>query len=169
MGELQAQAYFEEYGMKIAIVRPTNAYGPRDNFDLETSHVIPALIRKAVERWDPFVVWGTGESTRDFIHARDIARGMLLALERYAVADPVNLATGRSIKIKDLARLILKLSGYEDARVVFDEKYPTGQLVRRVSTAKAREKIGFVAQISHEEGLKETIDWYRAHRMKSDH
>jgi GDP-L-fucose synthase len=168
MGELQAQAYYEEYGMKIAIVRPTNAYGPRDNFDLETSHVIPALIRKAVERWDPFVIWGTGEATRDFIHARDVARGMLLALERYAVADPVNLATGRSIKIKDLARLILRLAGYENARVVFDRSSPTGQLVRRVSTAKAREKIGFVAQISLEEGLKETINWYKAHQMKSD-
>jgi len=162
MGELQAQAYFEEYGMKIAIVRPTNAYGPRDNFDLETSHVIPALIRKAVERHNPFVVWGTGESTRDLIHARDIARGMLLALEKYPVADPVNLATGRSIKIKDLARLILKLSGYENAQVVFDQNRPTGQVERKVSIVKAKEKIGFVAQISLEEGLKETVDWYRA-------
>jgi len=162
MGELQAKAYFEEHGMKIAIVRPTNAYGPRDNFDLETSHVVPALIRKAVGRHDPFVIWGTGESTRDLIHARDIARGMLLSLEKYPVADPVNLATGRSIRIKDLARLILKFSGYENARIVFDQDRPTGQVERRVSTAKAKEKIGFVAQITLKEGLKETIDWYRA-------
>lgn len=162
MGELQAQAYFEEYGMKIAIVRPTNAYGPRDNFDLETSHVIPALIRKAVERQDPFLIWGTGESTRDFTHAKDIARGMCLALEKYAVADPINLATGRSIKTKDLAYLILKLSGYENAIVTFDKNKPTGQVKRRVSTTKAKEKIGFVAQISLEKGLKETIDWYKA-------
>jgi len=167
MGEFQARAYSEEYGMKIAIVRPTNAYGPRDNFDLETSHVIPALIRKAVERQDPFMIWGTGESTRDFIHAKDIARGMLLALEKYAVADPVNLATERSIKIKDLAHLILKLSGYENAKVIFDKNSPTGQLVRRVSTAKAKEKIGFVAQISLEEGLKETISWYKTQQMKA--
>ena len=167
MGEFQAQAYSEEYGMKTAIVRPTNAYGPRDNFDLETSHVIPALIRKAVERQDPFVIWGTGESTRDLIHAKDIARGMLLALEKYAVADPVNLATGRSIKIKDLAHLILKFSGYENARLVLDKTSPAGQLVRRVSTAKAKEKIGFVAQISLEEGLKETISWYKAQQMKT--
>ena len=167
MGELQAQAYFEEHGMKTAIVRPTNAYGPRDNFDLETSHVIPALIRKAVERQNPFVVWGTGESTRDFIHARDIARGMVLALEKYAVADPVNLATGRSIKIKDLVYMILKLSGYKRARIVFDEGRPTGQVERRVSIAKAKEKIGFVAKISLEEGLKETIAWYRTQPMKN--
>jgi len=167
MGELQAQAYSQEYGMKIAIVRPTNAYGPRDNFDLKTSHVIPALIRKAVERQDPFVIWGTGEATRDFIHAKDIARGMLLALEKYAVADPINLTTGKSIKIKDLAHLILKLCEYENARIILDESNPTGQPVRRVSTVKAKEKIGFVAQISLEEGLKETISWYKAQQMKA--
>jgi len=167
MGELQARAYFEEYGMKIAIVRPTNAYGPRDNFDLETSHVIPALIHKAVERHDPFVIWGTGESTRDFIHAKDIARGMYLALEKYAVADPINLATGRSIRTKDLAHLILKLSGHKNARVTFDKNKPTGQVERRVSTTKAKEKIGFVAQISLERGLKETIDWYKASSWRS--
>lgn len=161
MGELQAQAYREEHGMKIAIVRPTNAYGPRDNFDLKTSHVIPALIRKAVERQDPFILWGTGESTRDFIHAWDIARGMLLALEKYAVADPVNLATGRSIRIRDLANLILKLAGCENTRIVLDRSKPTGQVERRVSTAKAKEKIGFVSQISLEDGLKETIESYR--------
>jgi len=160
MGEFQAQAYAEEYGMKIAIVRPTNAYGPFDNFDLETSHVIPALIRKAAERQDPFVIWGNGESSRDFIHARDIARGMVMALERYPVPDPINLATGRSIKMKDLAHLILKISGYENARVVFDGTKPLGQLERRVSTAKAEEKIGFVAKIGLEEGLEETIEWY---------
>lgn len=164
VGELQARAYLEEYGMKIATVRPSNAYGPRDNFDLETSHVIPALIRKAVERHDPFVIWGTGESTRDFIHAKDIARGMLLALEKYPVADPINLATGRSIKIKDLAYLILKLSGHKNARVTFDQSRSTGQIERRVSTIKALDKIGFLAEISLEEGLKQTIDWYKAQR-----
>jgi len=160
MGELQSQVYAEEYGMKIAIVRPTNAYGPRDNFDLDTSHVIPALIRKAVERQDPYVIWGNGESSRDFIHARDVARGMLLALENYPVADPINLATGRSIKIKDLARLILNISGYTDARIEFDAAKPIGQIERRVSIAKAKEKIGFSAEITLEEGLKETIQWF---------
>lgn len=161
MGELQCQAYTEEYGMRIAIVRPTNAYGPYDNFDLETSHVIPALVRKAVERQDPYVVWGTGEVSRDFIHARDISRGMMLALEKSHVADPLNLGTGREIKIKDLAHLILVLSGHENAKTVFDIGQPLGQLGRRADTQKAKEKIGFEAQITLEEGLRETIDWYR--------
>jgi len=161
MGELQCQAYAEEYGMKIAIVRPTNAYGPHDSFDLASSHVIPALIRKAVERQDPYVLWGTGEVSRDFIHANDISRGMMLALERYHVADPLNLGTGREIKIKDLTRLILRLSGYDNARVVFDKTRPLGQLGRKADIRKAKERIGFQADITLEEGLKETIDWYR--------
>lgn len=161
MGELQCQAYAQEYGMDIAIVRPTNAYGPFDNFDLETSHVIPALVRKAVERQDPYTVWGTGEVSRDFIHARDVSKGMMLALEKYHVADPLNLGTGREIKIKDLAYLILKLSGYENAKIILDKTRPSGQPGRRVDTRKAKEKVAFEAQITLEEGLKETIDWYR--------
>jgi len=161
MGELQCQAYAQEYGMDIAIVRPTNAYGPYDNFDPENSHVIPGLVRKAVEKQNPYVVWGTGEVSRDFIHARDIARGMMLTLERYSVADPLNLGTGHEIKIKDLAYLILKLSGNENVKVVFDEKRPLGQLGRKTDPRKAREKIGFEAKITLEEGLRETIDWYR--------
>jgi len=161
MGELQCQAYAEEYGSKIAIVRPTNAYGPYDNFDLEASHVIPALVRKAVERQDPYTIWGTGDVSRDFIHARDISRGMMLALEKYAVADPINLGTGREVKIRDLAYLILRLSGHENARVVFDKARPLGQLGRRADTRKAVKKIGFEAKIMLEEGLLETIGWYR--------
>lgn len=162
VGELQAQAYFEEYGMKIAVVRPTNAYGPRDNFDLKSSHVVAALIRKAVERQKPFAIWGTAEPTRDFIHARDIARGMLLALEKNPFANPMNLATGKSVKIIDLVHMILKLSGYEDAKILLDTNKPIGSRKRRISIAKAREKIGFVAQIPLEEGLKETINWYKS-------
>jgi len=161
MGELQCQAYAEEYGSKIAIVRPTNAYGPYDNFDLEASHVIPALVRKAVERQDPYIIWGTGDVSRDFIHARDISKGMMLALEKYAVADPINLGTGRAIKIRDLAYLVLRLSGHENARVVFDKTRPLGQLGRRADTRKGMEKIGFEAKITLEEGLAETIGWYR--------
>lgn len=163
MGELQCLAYAEEYGMKIAIVRPTNTYGPGDNFDLETSHAIPALIRKAVEKQDPYVVWGRGEVSRDFIHAKDVAGGMMLALQKHCVADPINLGTGREIKIRDLASLILKLSGHDPAKLVFDEARPVGQLGRRTDTNKAREKIGFVARITLEEGLKDTIDWYCKH------
>ena len=161
MGELQCQAYAQEYSMDIAIVRPTNTYGPYDNFDPENSHVIPALVRKAVEKQTPYVVWGTGEVSRDFIHARDVARGMMLALEKYPVADPLNLGTGCEIKIKDLADLILRLSAHQNARVVFDKERPLGQLGRKTDPRKAREKIGFEAKITLEEGLKETIDWYR--------
>lgn len=168
MGEFQAQAYTKEYGMKIAIVRPANAYGPRDNFDLETSHVIPALIRKAVERHDPFVVWGSGEVSRDFIYARDAARGMMLALEKYPVADPLNLGAEEEIKIKDLAELILRLANYEDAKVVFKEDRPIGHSRRRVDTTKAKEKIGFTAETSLKEGLEETIAWYKKTRLQSE-
>ena len=167
MGEFQAQAYAKEYGMKIAIVRPANAYGPRDNFDPETSHVIPSLIRKAVERHDPFVVWGKGEVSRDFIHARDVARGMMLALEKYPVADPLNLGAEEEIKIKDLAKLILRLANYEDVKVVLKEDKPIGHLRRRVDTTKAKEKIGFTAEIPLEKGLKETIDWYRNIKLQN--
>lgn len=161
MGELQAQAYAKEYGMKIALVRPFNAYGPRDNFDPETSHVIPGLIRKAVEGQNPFRVWGSGEPSRDFVYATDIARGMLLALEKYAVADPLNIATGREIKIKDLANLILKLADHKHSKIIFEKGKPLGQLRRRGDVTKAKKTISFEAKVSLEEGLKWTIGWYR--------
>jgi GDP-L-fucose synthase len=165
MGELQAQAYANEYGMKIAVVRPFNAYGPRDNFDPETSHVTPGLIRKAIEKQNPFRVWGSGEPSRDFVYATDIARGMLLALEKYVVADPLNIATGREIKIKDLANLILKLADHKPPKIIFEKGKPLGQPRRRGSVAKAKKTIGFEAKVSLEEGLKRTIDWYRAWRQ----
>ncbi len=161
MGEFQAQMYQREYGMKIAIVRPTNAYGPRDNFDLESSHVVAALVRKAVERHNPYIVWGTGSEVRDFIHARDIAQGMMLALEKYTVADPVNLASGQSITISELVRLILRISGHTEANIKFDNARSGGPKKRYMSTRKAKEKMGFSAKISLEAGLKETIDWYK--------
>ena len=161
MGELQCQYYKQQYGMKTAIVRPFNSYGPRDNFDLETSHVIPAIIRKAVERQTPFKVWGSGEPTREFVHAADIARGMMLALEKYAEADPVNIASGREIRIIDLVKLILKLSGYENAKIVFEKNRPLGQLKRLGSTEKAKRVLGFETEISLEDGLKQTIEWYK--------
>jgi len=161
LGELQAQAYHEEYAMKIAITRPANSYGPNDNFDLETCHVIPAFIRKAVERHDPFVIWGSGEMMRDFIYSKDVAQGMLLTLEKYPVADPVNLATGNAIKIKALADLILRLTGFQHPRVLYDVSKPSGQIKRVFSTDKAKKKVGFVAQTTLEEGLRKTVGWYR--------
>jgi len=161
MGELQAQYYKEEYGMKIAIVRPFNVFGPRDNFDPETSHVIPGLIRKAIERQKPFKIWGTGEPSRDFVFVTDTVRGMILALEKYTIADPVNLASGKDIKIKDLADIILKISGYENVQLVFEKSKPLGQLVRRGNTEKAKKVLGFETKVSLKEGLRRTIDWYR--------
>jgi GDP-L-fucose synthase len=161
MGELQAQLYAKEYGMKIATVRPFNVYGPRDNFDLRTARVIPATIRKALERHDPFHVWGSGEPTRDFIYVADVVKGMLLAVEKYAVADPVNLGTGKEVKIKDLVTTILRLAGHNPSRIIFDKEKPTGRARVVTDIRKAKKVMGFEAKISLEEGLKETINWYR--------
>ncbi|MHA1783717.1 MAG: NAD-dependent epimerase/dehydratase family protein, partial [Candidatus Helarchaeota archaeon] len=161
IGEIQAKAYKEEYGMKIAIARPFNAYGPRDNFNLEESHVIPALITKAVERQSPFKIWSNGEATRAFIYVSDIVDGLLLMMEKYAVCDPLNIGRDEEIKIKDLAFLILKLSGYSDAKVEFELDKPAGQPRRSASIKKAKEKINFLAKVPLEEGILHTINWYK--------
>jgi len=150
--------------MKIAIVRPTAAYGRWDNFDPATSHVIPALIRRAVEKEDPFVVWGTGEEVRDFIHASDIARGSLLALEKHAICDPINLGYGKAVKIKEIVTMVLKAAGHEKARVEFDTSKPTTIPFRMVDTSKAKKVLGFEPQVSLEDGLKDTVEWYRQTR-----
>lgn len=165
MGELQAQVYAEEYGMNIAIVRPFNAYGPGDNFDLETSHVIPALIKKAFARQDPFIVWGDGSPSRDFVYSADIARGMLLAMEKYTCADPVNIGTGVETRIKDLVNLILHLTGHIPNEIRYEKKKLLGQRRRKADTTKAREKLAFEAEVSIEEGLRRTIEWYRRHYL----
>jgi len=161
IGEIQAQAYKEEYGMNIAIARPFNAYGPRDNFNPIESHVIPALIKKSVERQKPFKIWGNGKATRAFIYVNDIVRGLLLLMEKYTVCDPLNLGTDEEISVRDLAFLILKLSGYSDAKVEFEADKPAGQPRRSASTKKAKEKIGFEASINLEKGILETINWYK--------
>lgn len=160
MGELQAQLYHKDYGMKIAIVRPTNTYGPYDNFDLETSHVIPAIIRKVAEKQDPLTVWGNSDITRDFIYSKDVAFGHLLALERHPVADPLNLATGRSVSIRELVTMILDISRYRPSKTIFDNSKPVGQCKRVVANQKAWDKIGFRAKVTLEMGLKDTIKWF---------
>jgi len=165
MGEMQCQLYAEQYGIRIAIVRPTNAYGPGDNFDLNSSHVIPALIRKAVEKQDPYVVWGDGTSKREFIYSADVARGMILALEKYPVADPVNLGSGQEISIADLTQLILKLSEHNPSQVLFDETKPIGQTRRICDTHKANKLLDFSAQVLLSTGLRNTIDWYKQRHM----
>ena len=163
MAEIQAQAYAEEFGMKIAIVRPYNAYGPRDHFNVETGHVIAALITKIFNGMDPLVIWGNGLQTRCFVYVADIVKGILLATEKYAVADPLNIATDEEVRIKDLAELIVELSGFKP-KLLFDKSKPSGQPRRKADTVKAKEKTGYSAETSLMDGLGETIDWYREHK-----
>ena len=146
--------------VKIALVRPTAVYGRWDNFDLSAGHVIPALIRKAVEHMDPSEVWGTGTEVRDFLHVRDLARGCLLMLEKYPSCDPVNIGYGKTVTIKDVVGYILKASGYEKAKVVFNSSKPTAIPYRMVDVSKARQLLGFEPSLSLEEGLADTVRWY---------
>jgi len=159
VAEIQARLYAAEYGMKIAIVRPANAYGPRDNFNPETSHVIPALIKRVMDREDPLVVWGDGEQTRTFLYVTDFVSGLMEITEKYPKADPLNIGTEEEIRIKDLISLIMKISG-RSPRIVFDTSKPCGQPRRNIDISKAKELIGYRPKVSLEEGLKKTIEWY---------
>lgn len=160
IAELQAQAYHDEYGMKISIVRPYNMYGPRDHFNLELAHVIPALINKVISGMNPVVVWGDGEQTRAFVYVEDVARGMMLAIEKYPKPDPINIGTDEEIKIKDLIKLIVKLSG-KNPEVIFDTKKPGGQPRRNANISKAKKLLDYHPIITLEHGLMKTIDYYR--------
>jgi GDP-L-fucose synthase len=166
---VQSQAYRQQYGFNSVVVFPVNLYGPRDNFDLDSSHVIPALIRKcleATERGDrEIVAWGDGSPSREFLHARDAAEGILLAAERYDSSDPVNLGAGFEITIKELTELIAKLCGFK-GQIRWDASRPNGQPRRKLDTQRAKERFGFEAQISFEQGLAETIAWYRGERTR---
>lgn len=161
--------YFEYLGkfvalqskMKIAILRPTAIYGEWDNFDPRTCHVIPALIHKAAQREDPYEVWGSGEEVRDFIHVRDLARGCLSILEKYAVCDAVNIGYGRGLKIKEIVKIILQASGHKDAKIRFDKTKPINIPTRVVDTSKAIRILGFKPNISIEEGIHQTVEWYK--------
>ncbi len=163
---VQSQAYREQYGFNSIFLIPVNLYGPRDNFDLETSHVIPALVRKCIEAQQrgerQVVVWGDGSPTREFLYAADAAEGILLAAERYNASAPVNLGSGREISIKDLAETIVRLTGFE-GELVWDTSRPNGQPRRALDTSKAERLFGFRARTSLEDGLRATIDWYREH------
>ncbi len=156
-----AQAYRNQYGLDAIFLLPTNLYGPRDNFDLETSHVIPALIRKMVEAEDEVVLWGDGSPTREFLYVEDCVDGLVLAAERYDGPDPVNLGAAREISIRDLASLIADVVGYE-GRIVWDTEKPNGQPRRSVDATRARELFGFEAATSLREGIERTVAWYRA-------
>lgn len=164
---VQSQAYRKQYGFNSINLLQVNLYGPRDNFDPQTSHVIPALIKKCFDaiknKEDKIVVWGTGKPTREFLYVEDAAEGILLATEKYNKSEPVNLGAGFEISIKDLVELIAKLTGFE-GKIVWDTTKPDGQPRRRLDTSKAEKEFGFKAKTSFEEGLKKTIDWYMGNR-----
>ncbi|RJQ52964.1 MAG: NAD-dependent epimerase/dehydratase family protein [Actinobacteria bacterium] len=160
---VQLQAYRSEYEFNGIFLLPVNLYGPGDNFDLEASHVIPALIRKCVEARDrgeaSIELWGDGTPTREFLYVEDAAEGILLAAENYDGAEPVNLGAGFEISIRDLAELVKRLTGYE-GEIVWDSTRPGGQPRRMLDTSRAREEFGFEAQVELEEGLRGTIEWF---------
>jgi GDP-L-fucose synthase len=162
---VQSQAYRQQYGFNSSVLFPVNLYGPRDNFDLHTSHVIPALIRKCVEarlRGDKqIIVWGDGSASREFLHARDAAEGIVTACERYDKSDPVNLGAGFEIKIRDLVPLVARLCRFE-GKIVWDTSKPNGQPRRMLDTSRAEREFGWKARIGFEEGLRETVEWYEA-------
>jgi GDP-L-fucose synthase len=155
-----AQAYREQYGMDVVFLLPANLYGPRDNFDLESSHVIPALIRKMLEGEREVVLWGDGSPTREFLYVDDCADGLVLAAERYDGADPVNLGTGVETSIRELAETIAEVTGF-DGEMVWDTSMPNGQPRRQLDASRAAELFGFRAQTALRDGLEKTVAWYR--------
>lgn len=166
--------YFERLGefvatnsdVKISIVRPTAIYGRYDNFDPVTSHIIPALVRKAVERLAPFEVWGSGQEVRDFLHVSDLARGCLLMMEKNAECDPVNIGYGKAVTVKEIVGYILDAAEYHDAEVVFNASKPTSIPFRMVDTSKAKRVLGFEPEITIKDGIKDTVDWFRKQYTK---
>ena len=167
---VQLQAYRQEFGMRGIYLIPVNLYGPGDNFDLESSHVIPALIRRcveAVERNDDVIeVWGSGVPTREFLYVEDAADGIVAAAERYEGGEPVNLGTGREISIRDLATLIAERTGFQGS-FAWNTTKPDGQPRRALDVSRARDEFGWAARVPFEEGLEATISWYRESRMPS--
>jgi len=178
---VQSQAYRQQYGFNSIFLLPVNLYGPGDSFDLDSSHVIPALIRKCVDAQKglsprpqgvpnaaeekgtvpDLIVWGTGKSTREFLYVEDAAEGIILATEKYNKSDPVNLGAGFEISIRDLVKLIAKLTGFK-GKIVWDKTKPDGQPRRCLDTSRAAKEFGFKAKTQFEEGLKKTIEWYKS-------
>jgi GDP-L-fucose synthase len=166
---VQSQGYRQQYGFNSSVLFPVNLYGPRDNFDLHTSHVIPALIRKCVEARDrgdrEVVVWGTGAASREFLHARDCAAGICDACEKYDKSEPVNLGAGFEILIKDLVPLVAKACRFQ-GEIVWDKTKPDGQPRRMLDTSRALKEFGWKAKIGFEEGLVETVAWFEDNRRR---
>jgi len=161
-----AQAYREQYGLSTVFLLPTNLYGPRDNFDLQTSHVIPALIRKMVDATDQVVLWGDGSPTREFLYVGDCVEGFVLAAERYDGPEPVNLGASREISIRELAEIVAEVAGYE-GEIVWDTSKPGGQPRRSVDGSRAQEQFGFEARTGLRDGIERTVAWYRSNRVAS--
>jgi dTDP-glucose 4,6-dehydratase/GDP-L-fucose synthase len=165
----QSKAYRKQYDFNSIYLLPVNLYGPRDDFDLETSHVIPAIIRKCVEARergdDTVTAWGTGEPTREFLYVKDAADGILAATERYDESDPVNLGVGEERSIRELVETIAELTGFQ-GEVVWDTSKPDGQQRRCLDTTRARERFGWEASTAFADGLAETIQWYEANRER---
>ncbi|RNB73101.1 GDP-L-fucose synthase [Brevibacillus centrosporus] len=163
---VQSQAYREQYGFNSIFLLPVNLYGPWDNFDLETSHVIPAIIRKCVEaaqnREKSIVLWGTGEVTREFIYVEDAAEAIVAATRSYNQSEPVNIGSGEEVSIRELAEVIKSLTGYQ-GDIVWDSSKPDGQPRRLLDVSKAKKHFGFEAKTSLLAGITRTIDWYRNH------
>jgi len=166
---VQAQAYRQQYGYNTLFLLPVNLYGPGDNFNPKSSHVIPALIRKCIEAkdagLDEVVVWGDGSPTREFLYVEDAAEGILMAAEKYNESEPVNLGAGYEISIKNLVELIAKKTGFTGS-LVWDTSKPNGQPRRQLDTKRAFDKFGFKAKMTFEEGLENTINWFRENREK---
>jgi GDP-L-fucose synthase len=160
-----AQSYREQYGLNSIMLLPVNLYGPRDNFDLQSSHVIPALIRKMVEAQErgesSVTLWGDGTPTREFLYVEDCARGLFMAGNDYDGPDPVNLGTGFEITIKDLAETVAAATGF-DGEIIWDTTKPNGQPRRQLDVTRAQERFGFEAEVSFADGMARTVDWYRA-------
>ncbi len=164
---VQSQAYRQQYGMNSIVLFPVNMYGPRDNFDLRTSHVIPAMIRKCIAAREAgqvdVTLWGDGSPTREFIYAEDAAEAFILAAERYDASEPVNIGSGTEISIKDLATAIAEATGFT-GRFVWDTSQPNGQPRRQLDVTRAKERFGFEAKTSFAKGLEKTVAWYLEHR-----
>ncbi|KAF1076900.1 GDP-L-fucose synthase [Methanogenium sp. MK-MG] len=163
---VQAQAYRQQYGFDAIYLLPVNLYGPGDNFNPESSHVIPALIKKFTDAIrngsDTVEVWGTGSASREFLYVDDAARGIVLAAEEFDKSDPVNLGSGMEITIRDLVDMISEITGFK-GKIVWDTSKPDGQPKRCLDVSRARDEFGFEAQMGFSEGLKRTVEWYQAH------
>jgi GDP-L-fucose synthase len=166
---VQAQAYRQQYGFNAIYLLPVNLYGPGDNFDPQSSHVIPALIKKCADAIDRkekrILAWGTGSASREFLYVEDAARAIVMAAEKYDKADPVNIGSGMEITIKDLLTLIAELTHF-GGEIVWDPSKPDGQPRRSLDISRARDEFGFQASTGFPEGLRRTIDWYMAHRRE---